>query len=704
MARGLGLPHTPGEPKDGGSGAKADDYGALVLAGGRRIASDDVGSLIETVDDVIALRNTEQSDSHFRWDTVMSERLLTSDDVLRLSHMFDDDPRRYADVLATLAEAAEHNGDRDTARRLATAAFEGAPGDAWGYYGGGARRRAAAIAVRLGGPEDQVAACQDLVRQAISNSWVPGLLLSDSEDIAEALDPTLTASSVWPEIRAYLDGMVEPLELGDPDVLTDHGCRWWLSPLTSDRRAPGTDVGPAAALAELAVGHLSHPATLIRDAATTVVIRALVAGNTETAEALGRFAQPGASDDILERAGRCLAGARSTDGFVTPAALQPLEGALASHSSQVTRDLAAKEPPRLYRALHAAYDLALPSTERREPHVLEPYEGPYKILAGHAGLDLEALLAVATSYRQQALGVLPDQEAVVKALRASRAEHLYTLEGFAASRAAFGRVVADLRDADLLDGAPQHILRLLRSVDVDILRRTPVERPDVMPEPPAAGVDKGLDGWLGGVEARIDEYVGASTREDRIVVGAKSRLEILNWGRLREHLTCGTTVGSAQPVDGRILSRTLRMVLRDIVTSFGMVRPESGEPLVLENEGVWFHDVRADWLAFRPDLAASLGWIPDATQPGRWHIANGRLAVETVYWVDGWWGRSGPVFDDTQADGHAVVLTASGLAEVTTAFGEFTRHFELTRSGRDDGVEAEPVSAERRIHQASIEP
>ena len=285
----------------------------------------------------------------------------------------------------------------------------------------------------------------------------------------------------------------------------------------------------------------------------------------------------------------------------------------------------------------------------------------------------------------------------MEALRASGAEHLYTLEGFAASRAAFGRVVADLRDAGLLDGAPLHILDLLRSVDVDVLRWRPVRRPDVIPEPPAAGSDKRVEAWQAGIESRLEEYVTSSTSEERVVIGAKSRLAVLNWDHLVENLTCGTTVGSTQPVGGRVLSGGVPMVLRDLVTSSEATLPEGGEPLVHVNQGFWFHDVRADWLAFRPDLAVSLGWVPDSILPGRWHTSSGELAVETIYWVDGWWGRSGPAFDDTQADGYAVVLTTSGLAEVVTAFGEVTRHFELTRGGRDDGVEVEGVSATRHV-------
>ena len=694
---GLGLPAISDAKKEASSTVTANDYDALVLSDGRRIAPGEVGTLIETVDDILTLRTTESSESKFHWDAVVGHLSLTSSDASRLSEVFAEDPRRHADVLVMLAEAAERHGDHEVALHLAATAFEGSTGDAWAQYGGSARRRAAGITVRLGGPDDLVAACQDLVRQAFSNRWVPGLLVLDSEEIVGALDPNLSASRIWPEIRTYLDGMAETLDLGDPEVLGDHGCRWWLLPPTVDRRLPSNDSTPPAALAELAVGHLSHAAVLIRDAAITTVVHALKAGNVEVAEALARFAQPGTSDYILERVGRCLAAARCCEGFVMPRVLTQLESTLATHSSQVIRDLAADRPPRLHRALNLAYDLQLPTTQDSVTDLVEPYEGHYEILAAGVGLDVKALLAVATSYRQDALETLPEQADVVRALKAARAKHLYTLEGFAASRSAFGRVVADLRDAGLLDGAPAHVEHMLRSVDLIVLNWRPEGRPPLIPAPPAAGVDKGIHDWQSGVEARIDEYVVSSSRDNRLVVGARSRLGVLNWGRLREDLICGTVVGGSPPSDGKVFSHRYSMVLGDLITSTENAMPEAEERLILANEGMMLSDDSGNWLAFRPDFAAALGWTPDADRPGRWHTSRGDLAVETIYWVDGWWGRSGPAFDDTQADGHAVVLAASGLSEVTAAVGELTRHFILTRSGRDDGVEVDAVSAKRQI-------
>ena len=693
--KGLGLRTITTEPKDGSSVGSADDYNALVLSEGRRIAPGEVGTLIESVDDVVTLRNSEADDSHFHWNELVDQLSLTSSDAQRLSDAFVDDPRRHADVLATLAETLEDHGDSQLALQLASAAFKGATGDAWAYYGGSAKRRAAGITVRLGGSDHLVAACRDLVRQATSNSWVAGLLVLDSEAIVGALDPTLSANSIWPEIRTYLNGMAETLDLGDSNVLIDHGCRWWLMPRTNDHRESSSDSTPQAALADLAVGHVSHPATLIRDAAITTVVRALKAGNAEVSDALSRFVHPGTSDDILERVGRCLAAARCCEGFVTPTELEPLEHVLATHSSQIIRDLAAHRGPRLSRPLPLAYDLQLPSIENSETVVTDPYEWLYMLLSHVVGLDAEALIAVASSYRKDATETLPEQSAVASALKAARVKHVYMRECFAASRAAFGRVVVDLRDAGLLDGAPVQVRNLLRSVDLDVLHWTPEGRPQLIPAPPAAGVDKGLDDWLATVEGRIDEYVASSLRDDRLVIGARCRLRILNWERLQEDVICGTTVGESPPTDGDLFTPGFSMTLRDLVTSTAKARPEGGESLILENNGFLLHEDRGCWLSFRPDLAASLGWTPDAHRPGRWRRSGGDPAVETIYWVDGWWGRAGPAFDDTEADGYAVVLTARGLEDIDAMFGPITRQFVLTRGGLKEGIAVEPVTAAR---------
>ena len=700
--RGLGLSHGTNGSDNAGS---SDDYGALILADGQRIPSTEVASLIETVGDIVTHRSDESADSHFRWAPVVTDYALTSSDVMNLAEAFADDARRHCEVLAALAEAAERVGDRDLALRLAADTLSGAPGDAWAQYYGGARRRAAGVTIRLGGSEQRVAACQDFVRQATNSPWSPRTLALDSEGIVHALDPALTASSIWPEIRTYLDGIAENVELADPDVLSDHGCRWWLLAASDDRRGTSDDFTASTALAELAVGHLSHPTWLLRDSATTTVVRALVAGNEKVAEALARFAQPGASDDTLERIGRCLAAARVQEGYVVPAVLEPLERTLAGHRSQVIRDLAATRTP-IYRPLSPAYDITLPETVEfdvgSEGSFPYPYGPQYHILASSLDLDPKALLAVAGSYATEALAALPKQDDVRQAIRAARAGHIHPLEELAASRAAFGRVLADVEDAGMLDGAPSDLRRLLRTFDLDLIGQTPAPRPRVIPGPPSAGHDQTLDRWHEGLERRLDEYVATSMREDRVLVGARVRLTVLNLGYLEEEFVCGTTTGMSRVAeDGMLVSRAAMLLNDPSAPSAGL--RQTAMPLVLQNIGLTFHQLHADWLAFRPDVALALGWAVDPTQPGRWNTGRGDVAVETVWWVDGWWGHRGRAFDDTAAQGYAVALTPAGLDDVVAVLGETTRHFVLKRSGQESsGVRIEATPATRSMTTGAI--
>ena len=289
----------------------------------------------------------------------------------------------------------------------------------------------------MGAEDIQIAACRDLARRATAHRWFPGELFWELDRIVTTLAPNLTAAATWPEVNAYLEGMAQTFNLAQDDVTDDHGCRWWLADKTDDQRSPSNDSTPATALAELAVGHLSHPTWIARDAATTIVVRALQAGNEEVIGALARFAQHDATHDTLERAGRCLAAARTKRDYRTPAALQTLEDTLANHTSQILRDLAPSQPQRRYRPLSPLYKLSLPPP-LHDPIGAEPASSPYDELYGplasECKLDVNTLRAVAARYTSEALAALPDEDAVRTALISSRMQHIYPHQQTAASR------------------------------------------------------------------------------------------------------------------------------------------------------------------------------------------------------------------------------------------------------------------------------
>ena len=113
------LPTATNERNDARGASEQTEAKDLMLVNGRRIPPNEVASRIRSVTDIVELRSQEARDSAFLWGPVIAQQELTSEAVRALSDVFRRESRLDAQVLVSLAEAAERNGDRYTAERLA---------------------------------------------------------------------------------------------------------------------------------------------------------------------------------------------------------------------------------------------------------------------------------------------------------------------------------------------------------------------------------------------------------------------------------------------------------------------------------------------------------------------------------------------------------------------------------------------------------
>ena len=673
---------------------------ALQLDDGSTIDAHRVSEQVADVDDIVSLRSRESADSQFLWNGLVERYAQSANDIRRIEAGFAGGSEMESDVLLSLALSAERCGDSELASSLAIRALAGARPASWSRSWGGTRVEAAALACRTGGRQALVEACRDLARQVSSDRSVGSLLIHELDNMVRALEAEHDWASTWCEVREYIEGMAQGLALPDPDVLADKGCLWWLG---AGRSPPGVGcsrLGPGEAVAELGARHLSHATWVIRDGAIALVARALGRGSDDMASALSRFADRAETDDLLEAAGRALAAARRRYEAVVPPVLSKFDRGLANHASQVLRELSAADPVRRLRPLSPLYQMTMPPPLRRfdgeDAVYLEPYVGRYEALAELRELDVHAVMGVAERYAREALSSLPDSKIVGSALVSVGLNHLYRNKEVMASRAAFGRVVADLRDAGELDVTPAWVRHAVRTVDIGLLAEEPEARPEVVPVAPKAGHEQTLTRWLDGVETRLDECVGASVKRGLTLLGAVVRLTVLNRHHLGEVYLCGTITGS-EP-DGAVSFRQHRSLTREEAAGgWEAEQPDSGQPLIIENDGSSFHQYQSDWLAFDPRVAASLGWMPDLSQPGRWRDTKGDVMVKSVWWIDGWWGHGERSFGDTEAIGYGVIATNAGLQSILSGVGAVTRKFDMRRNGRDQGAVRETHSAHRSL-------
>ena len=656
--------------------------GELKLNDGQTLSPRAVADRVLCVEDIVCLRRSEASASRFDWAELIADRALTAHDAQLLAEVFDCRTRDGSEVVACLAEAAETGNDNDNALRLANDVLTYAPYDGWLYGKGAVCRRAAMVAMRVGGAAERATACVALARRAASEPWIPMLLLADLQATIEVLDPGCDPSRTWPAVRSHLEAIAATHTLDNADAFEDRGCRWWLPETPDQPRPAGVGSTPHDALAELAVAHISHPVPVVRDAGIVIVARALGAGSPHVEGALARFADASEGHDVLESVGRCVAAARATYGYVAGDSLQALERTLTEHPSRVLRDLAADQSERPYRRLRPAYDMALPdSNDRPITRTTAPdrfYAEQYDLLATFTGLDIDALVAVAAIYAAQAQESLPQNEAIHRASSSAGFRFQRRTSTIAAAREAFGRVLGDLEDARLLQDLPPFARDMIRTVDVDALTRTPRRRPNVLPDLPDVDVTRVTDRWSGQAEDRIDEYVNAARRDQALLIAAETTLVLRRSYDLHEKLTVAATVGAEPP--RRRFAKSEFAMLSDLVAPTEAITPGACEPIILHNIPWGFDQISAEWLSFRPEIAAALEWEPISSRPGCWRTARGDLAVESVWWTDGWWANAITSSDDTGSHGHGVILTAAGLAEITAAFGGITSHFSLARN------------------------
>ena len=647
---------------------------------------------------IASLRSGETENSTFEWHDLLENAVSSIDDVELLRPLFAKHNYRDLPCRIVLAERAERHGSPQIAselcRELLTQITEDDLSDS--RYDTGLR--AASLLMRLEGEVVRTEICGFLAHHILRSSWSMQMLLPNLRLIIWAIEPELDAAEAWQLVKFHLKGIADGLELDGNEALADHGTRWWIpgSPIDERATAPTPDAG--AAVGELLVGHLSHPTWLMRDAAIRLTAEAIRDGNEDVVAALMRFGSSTSHDYALEGIGRCLSAVASLTGTNIPAELRPLQGRLAGSNNLLMRELASMTSVQPVRPLPTRYEMAFASPTTGVGSMLPklaPYRYMYAAIAEICGIPLDTLLAVAIQYFRAALETYSPKADMKRALSDVGARIGWAVPNVWASRTAYGRVLGDLVDAQILPNPPQDAWSGLQGIDLDALMRVPFPRPPIVPQPPVLSSYVSAEDWCDGLEESLGRYTRGVTEGHLRLIGAKSELVTLNHGHHDERVELTSVTGNITPEPSFVTP--VGVTLRALSTMASPHIPDPGEPLIAYNDAHPFCQLNAEWLAFRPDIATALDWQPDSTRPGTWLTQRGVLAVETVWWADGLTNIHHYSADGCVAEGHAVILSTEGLHDFEDAFGPMTAHLSVSRGSQRDLDDSGRVNARRVI-------
>lgn len=675
--------------------SRNDDFGRLVMRDGSTLTRGQVAAQAVDLAAVRALLSAEKEDSHFDWLEILARNFDTFDRLDIVAAFADS--QHHATVLMWAADRALSGGDATQAQRFAQAAYSLTPLTGWTLIGGALRRKAIRVLVATGAMTGADAAA-DFVRFVTEEHWFSSMLKTDAADVFDAIGADTTDPVYWDTIREYLDGLTENLSLPAPPADAP-AIKWWLDEDVPGRRS-ATPLAPAAAVAELVVIHLTHPAWAVRDGSTQVVVSALKRGSREIAEALVRLVDTDPTDDVLETVAACIAAV----GGPPEHTLTPVLSHIAAHPNFLIRRLLAPTADsrslRTPRVLPGTYRLYLPARPTGDQDTqfgdykafLWPFEDRYRMLADLSGLGEDAILAMADRYATTALEALPTKLSARSALIAAHMQLSHPEPVILASRSAFGRVLGDLVDAAAIGPLTAGLEQLLRSGDTGMVGRRLNPAPSLLPPNPPAGYDRTPQMWSSEIAERMEEYIRAAHTGLGRLAGARSVVEVLNRPRLKETFACDLVL-RGQPVG------TPSYVVSTWISELGDALALDAQPdpasLLIHNNNETFLERRADWLAFSPALARTLNWRPDPNLVGGWRTATGRLAAATTIWTNGTCGRGALMPEDAVSEGCTAILTRDGFAELEELVGPLDLVLTVTRSDRGD---TEPrATATRRV-------
>lgn len=668
--------------------ADVDNYRSLHLTDGSTMSETEVSQRINNIDALFDLRARETAESSFNWSSALDRLEFTTNELIKIAAIFDRPTRHDADALVIIGQRFLRVGDKERALGCAEMALKIADQDSWSTMFGSTRRTAHMLAVASGGHLERKRAWADLADYASSNKWAADQVVQELDDIAATLEPTINNATVWPLIRGHLEGMTVALELGEEDPQVDQPVRWWTSEKSKQILRFSVDDSLIDALGILLVDHASHPAWLIRDAAIAIGSRDLERHDSSVARAINHELDEDPPDDVVEALGRMAAA--SSANSQTYDVLRQIHDVLGRSENEYIRSLS-DSPVESHRPLPIRYQLSLPlgSTSPALGALdleLGLYEDVVRLLADLADLDQDELLGHAMYLMRQQRMSQPTTEETREALARADLKLAWPSSTLLIARSVVGRMLYDFRSGGYLVDLKIADGRLLSSFDSKLVGLRPDKRPSAMPDPPPAGIGEELSNWVEHTSDRLDEYARAVERTDGVVIAARARATVLNWGHLNEEFIYTTKIGEkSEQVNEHHADPwpVTDVLLSELSSSNLTISNHGGEDLAIVNVAWRFHQLGTNWMSFSPNIAAKLEWVPIVGAPGSWNNAVGELAVSSLRWVDGWFGHAGPAFDDSEADGMLVFATTAGAAELSRAYPALVRYSRLIREGNE---------------------
>ena len=251
------------------------------------------------------------------------------------------------------------------------------------------------------------------------------------------------------------------------------------------------------------------------------------------------------------------------------------------------------------------------------------------------------------------------------------------------ARSAMFRAVAELVDGGRISPQRNDLLeKLLRTYDPRMVLEQPTRRPAQIRRAMETALGEKAEDWVQNVDNALSS-TDWMPDDQRIVVGEASNLIIR---RDRRSMT-ETRYSVLNAGNLALLSleenpeSMFGGVVRKHISEYPSLLDYSGRSkLVLRHTADWVDSPGGNWLALNPAIAIRLGWSIAVDGIFRWVDDQGRVMVESIWWMDGRpMLHADGLPEDEVGEGWLVLASESALGQIEEAFGSLSRRSAVVR-------------------------
>lgn len=679
----------------------------LKLKDGKLLVKEQVITMVSSVSDLLDLLNRESEDSSFRWKSIVENLIqnLGSRDVYLLVSAFEN-KYQSVHILSILSRRLYAIGDAQGAWELGEKALNMSGSLGWiTQYDGGTRIAAFEALANADPTKARHLVYKTLLQDLVDPHNSFQNIIFDLQEILPLITDNVPIKEIWDELESYVHTLFDSLKLSSKGLCLD-------SEYDLDT--------PSRALSGFIVSHINHNINVIAQSSKRICGELLLKDNTDIQEAISEYLEKNESyqenilqlfDAVVIKKGDAISSFKSkimdlskSPNYEIRRISQNLCKIL---GFQITSKAIFTPLPSIYQL-----DLSSISTPILRPKIddltSEPLPDPknlFEIISSYdmeiKGIAYEAFLPeINVLYRASQIirELAPEdywsrvgEQNLLHVYESARLRMTYRRPRALIARQSIFHIIAELIDAGL-DLGPVELLgieRLMRFYDPHMILSEVLSRPAYIA--PIFGLEhrdtsESLEKWCN----QIGDYVltfASEADNDIVILAENTELIRLEWEsptEIRQSTTCLSEtprVGENEEQEG-----IFQPVFRGLVLEYPELQTETNDhSIVLRNNPRIYDSPGGEWLALNPKVGNSLGWNLSEEGFFRWINDEGKIMVESVWWMDGNIYQAPPHFDDEVGEGWLVLATKEAFNSIKSTFGPLNKKIRLERSFASDG-------------------